>query len=79
MIQVVPGDIGEYAGLGGDVTLLSFDNEPDVAYTEAAARGQVVEDPAGVYDLHVKYDLIRGHARPVAESRKLIKSILESL
>jgi DNA-binding XRE family transcriptional regulator len=79
MIQVVPEDIGEYAGLGGDVFLLGFDKESDVAYTEAAGRGQIVEDSAGVYDLHVRYDLIRGHARPVAESRKLIESILESL
>jgi DNA-binding XRE family transcriptional regulator len=79
MIQVVPEDVGEYAGLGGDVFLLSFDTESDIAYTEAAGRGQIVEDSAGVYDLHVRYDLIRGHARPVAESRKLIESILESL
>jgi transcriptional regulator with XRE-family HTH domain len=79
MIDVVPEDVGAYGGLGGDVFLLSFENEPDVAYTEAAARGQVVEDPAGVYDLHVRYDLIRNYARPVAESRKMIESILEKL
>lgn len=79
MIQVVTQNEGAYAGLEGDLVLLSFENEPDVAYTEAAGRGQVVEDPAGVSDFHVRYDLIRGHARPVKESRSLLESILESL
>lgn len=79
MIQIVPEDADAYAGLEGDLILLSFDNEPDVAYTESAGRGQVVEDPAGIAEFHVRYDLIRGHALPVAESRKLIESILESL
>ncbi|GAA0316692.1 helix-turn-helix transcriptional regulator [Actinoallomurus spadix] len=79
MIEVVPISAGAYAGLEGDVTLLSFDGRPDIAYTEAAGRGQVVEDPSGVTDFHVRYDLIRGHALPVAESRTLIESIMESL
>lgn len=79
MIQVATQTEGAYAGLEGDLVLLSFENEPDVAYTEAAGRGQVVEDPAGVSDFHVRYDLIRGHARTVKESRNLLESILESL
>jgi hypothetical protein len=79
MLEVVPQSANAHAGLEGDLFLLSFDNEPDVAYTEAAGRGQVVEDPVGVADFHVRYDLIRGHALPVAESRKLIESILEGL
>jgi transcriptional regulator with XRE-family HTH domain len=79
MIEVVPESAGAYAGLGGDLTLLSFDEGPDVGYTETAGHGQVIQDPAGVADLHVRYDLIRGHALPVAESRRLIESILEGL
>jgi DNA-binding XRE family transcriptional regulator len=79
MLQVVPEDACAHAGLGGDLVLLSFENGPDVAYTESSGRGQLVEDAAGVADMQVRYDLIRGHARPVAESRKLIESILESL
>jgi transcriptional regulator with XRE-family HTH domain len=79
MLEVVPESTGGHAGLGGDLTLLSFNDEPDVGYTESSGRGQVVDDPVGVADFHVRYDLIRGHALPVAESRKLIESILESL
>jgi DNA-binding XRE family transcriptional regulator len=79
MVQVVSETEGEYAGLEGDLVLLSFDNEPDAAYTEASGRGQVVEDAAGVAEFHVRYDLIRGHARTVNESRSLIESILERL
>jgi hypothetical protein len=79
MVEVVPQDTVAHAGLEGSFTLLTLPDGFDVAYTEAAGRGQVVEDAAGVQDFHVRYDLIRGHARPVAESRKLIESILESL
>lgn len=79
MIDVVPQDAVYHVGLEGVVTLLGFDNEPDIAYTESSGRGQVVEDAAGVSDFQVRYDLIRGHALPVAESRKLIESILEGL
>jgi DNA-binding XRE family transcriptional regulator len=79
MIEVVPEDVGGHAGLGGSFILLTFDTEPDVAYAEAVSRGLVMEHPADVADLHVRYDLIRGHSRPVKESRKLIESILESL
>ena len=79
MIEIVPESAGAYAGLEGSFTLLSFDGKPDIAYTEASGRGQVVEDPSGVADFHVRYDLIRGHALPMVESRRLIESILESL
>jgi transcriptional regulator with XRE-family HTH domain len=79
MVEIVPESTRAHAGLGGDLILLSFNDEPDVAYTESSGRGQVVDDPAGVADFHVRYDLIRGHALPVAESRKLIESVLESL
>jgi transcriptional regulator with XRE-family HTH domain len=79
MIEVVPERTDAYAGLEGSFTLLTLDDGPDVAYTEAAGRGQVVEDPAGVSGFHIRYDLIRGHALPVRESRRLIESIMESL
>jgi hypothetical protein len=79
MIDVVPQDAASHVGLEGDLVLLSFDNEADIAYTESAGRGQVVEDAAGVSDFQVRYDLIRGHALPVAESRKMIESVLEGL
>jgi transcriptional regulator with XRE-family HTH domain len=77
-IDVVPERAGANAGLEGDFTILSFKDAPDVAYIEAAGRGQVIEDTPAVADFHVRYDLIRGHALPVPESRNLIKSIMES-
>jgi hypothetical protein len=77
-LDIVPERVGATAGLEGDFTILSFNDRPDVAYTESAGRGQVIEDAPGVADFHVRYDLIRGHALPVPESRKLIESIMES-
>jgi hypothetical protein len=79
MVEVVPQNTSGHAGLGNDFTLMSFDDGPDVGYVEAVGRGQIVEDPMEVSEFQVRYDLLRGHALPVAESQKLIESILESL
>jgi DNA-binding XRE family transcriptional regulator len=79
MIDVVPQSAESHVGLEGDLVILGFPNEPDVAYTESAGRGIIVEDPASVSEFQVRYDLIRGHALPAAESRRLIESILEDL
>jgi DNA-binding XRE family transcriptional regulator len=79
MIEVIPQETTGHAGLGNGFTLLSFVDGPDVGYTEAVGRGHLVQDPADVHELQIKYDLLRGHALPVGESRKLIESIMESL
>ncbi|MGK5558343.1 helix-turn-helix domain-containing protein [Actinomadura kijaniata] len=79
MIDVVPQEMGSYVGLEGSFTILGFENRADVAYTEAAGHGTVIEDPVRVADYRVRYDLIRGYALPIAESRRLIESIMEKL
>lgn len=79
MIEIVPHGAGAYAGLEGDVALLSFAERTDVAYTEVAGHGHIVESPADVAEFHIRYDMIRGYALPVTDSRKLIESIRESL
>ncbi|MWA00649.1 helix-turn-helix domain-containing protein [Actinomadura sp. LD22] len=79
MVQVVPNNSGYHAGLEGSFTILGFDEEPDLAYTESAGEGLLIEKPSRVRDKVVRWDLLRGHALPVEESRTLIKTILEEL
>ncbi|WP_021595349.1 helix-turn-helix domain-containing protein [Actinomadura welshii] len=79
MIQVVPSGSGYHAGLEGSFTILGFDDRPDLAYTESAGEGLLIEKTARVRDKVVRWDLLRGHALPVAESRVMIRTVMESL
>jgi transcriptional regulator with XRE-family HTH domain len=79
MIQVVPQYTGYHAGLGGDFTILGFDDGPDLAYTESAGEGILIERPDRIKDKVVRWDLLRGYALPVEESRVLLKTVMEDL
>jgi transcriptional regulator with XRE-family HTH domain len=79
MLQVIPSNTGYHTGLGGDFTILSFENRPDLAYTESAGEGLLIERPDRIREKVVRWDLLRGHALPIKESRAMIRSIMESL
>jgi transcriptional regulator with XRE-family HTH domain len=79
MIQVVPQDVGYYPGLTGSFTLLGFNDGINVAYTESAGMGMLIEQPTRVPEYVVRYDLLRGYALPVGESRALVTAVMESL
>lgn len=78
MVQIVPYQVGYHEGLGGDLTILGFENRPSIGYTESAGVGVLNEQASGVADLAVRYDLLRGHALPVAESRTMLEEAMES-
>lgn len=78
-IDVVPQDTGYYAGLGGSFILLSFADAPDVAYMEVAGQGMLIQDKQSVAEKAVRYNLLRGDALRVAESRSLIMKVMEEI
>jgi hypothetical protein len=79
VIQVLPHDTEHYIAYTGSFSILGFRDASDVAYIEAVGQGNLITVPDAVTDCVVRYDLLRSHALPVDESRKLIKSIMESL
>ncbi|TMR03828.1 helix-turn-helix domain-containing protein [Actinomadura soli] len=79
MVQVVPNHTGYHAGLEGSFTILGFEDMPDLAYTESAGEGLLIEKPARVKDKVVRWDLLRGHALPIQESRAMIRTVMEGL
>ncbi|MEU8304064.1 helix-turn-helix transcriptional regulator [Actinomadura sp. NPDC048955] len=79
MLQVIPSSAGYHTGLEGSFTILGFDDMPDLAYTESAGEGILIERSTRVRDKVVRWDLLRGHALPVKESRTMIKTVMESL
>ncbi|GAA4626414.1 helix-turn-helix transcriptional regulator [Actinoallomurus vinaceus] len=77
-IQIVPSGVGYYAGLTGGFTILGFDDKPDVAYTESAGEGKLVEGRDRVALKVIAWDLIQGHTLDVVRSRALLKEVMES-
>ncbi|WP_329522026.1 helix-turn-helix domain-containing protein [Spirillospora sp. NBC_01491] len=79
MLQVVPYKAGYHAGLGGSFTILGFDDGSSNAYTESAGVGTLIKQPARLSDFVVRWDLLKGHALPVAESRAMVRAAMEEL
>ncbi|MEW2493105.1 helix-turn-helix transcriptional regulator [Streptomyces nodosus] len=76
-VQVLPFDQGEHEVMGGSLTLLALPDGSDVAYTEGAHYGQLVEDPAEVKRFSLSYDRLRAAALPPLMSLDMIRSVME--
>lgn len=76
-LQIVPASRGSYAGLMGAFTSMSFDDAPDLVYTEGHIGGRLIGDAPTVREYAARYDLIRGAAMSDDDSLKLLHSTLE--
>lgn len=76
-VQVLPFDQGEHDALGGSLTVLTQPDGSEVAYTEGAHYGQLVEDPGEVRPFTVTYDRLRAAALPPLMSLGMIRSVME--
>ncbi len=76
-VQVLPFDQGEHAVMGGSLTLLTMPDGAEVAYTEGAHYGQLIEDPDEVRSFALTYDRLRAAALPPLMSLDMIRSVME--
>ncbi|WP_190017122.1 helix-turn-helix domain-containing protein [Streptomyces lucensis] len=76
-VQVLPFDQGEHDAMGGSLTVLTLPDGSEVAYTEGAHYGQLIEDPAEVRRYTVTYDRLRANALPPLMSLDMIRSAME--
>jgi transcriptional regulator with XRE-family HTH domain len=76
-VQVLPFDQGGHEAMGGSLTVLTLPDGTEVAYTEGADYGQLIEDPADVSHYSVIYDRLRAVALPPLMSLGMIRSVLE--
>ncbi|MQY09279.1 helix-turn-helix domain-containing protein [Actinomadura macrotermitis] len=77
-IQVLPTGARIY--VSGAFTLLKFMEGNDLGYSEGAVgQGRLVEEPAVVHRMAVKFEQIRSQALHAPGSMRLIRSIMEGL
>lgn len=77
-VQIVPLDVGAYLGFAGPFTVLTHEGDGDTVYVEGPGLGQLIDEPSKAEEYRLRFDLIRASALSVRESRKLIRTIVET-
>ncbi|MCF3104719.1 helix-turn-helix domain-containing protein [Streptomyces roseoverticillatus] len=77
-VQVLPFEHGEHSLIGGTLTLMTLDDDTNVAYVESIATGFLIEDPETVSARRRSYDLLRAYALSPRESATFIRAVLEA-
>ncbi|MFD3561789.1 Scr1 family TA system antitoxin-like transcriptional regulator [Streptomyces sp. NPDC058686] len=76
-VQALPFDQGEHDALGGSLTVLTMPDGSEIAYTEGAHYGQLIEDSDEVGSFALTYDRLRAAALPPLMSLDMIRSVME--
>ncbi|MFH0517301.1 helix-turn-helix transcriptional regulator [Streptomyces sp. M41] len=76
-LQVLPFEVGEHTSLDGSFTLLRFEDDPDVIYTEDLISGHMTANPETIRGAALRYAGLQGAALSVEDSAELIKGVLE--
>ncbi|WP_289009993.1 helix-turn-helix transcriptional regulator [uncultured Thermomonospora sp.] len=76
VVQVIPFEVGEYAGLTGAFYIASL-NGRQLAYLDTALSGLVIENPEEITEVKRRWDSLRGEALPKKASLKIIQEAAE--
>lgn len=78
-VHVLPFAAGRHPLMEGMLSLLAFEDQPSVAYTEGIGMGKLHDSPSMVRTLESRYALALSDALPLQESLALLKSIARDL
>ena len=78
-IQVLPFSTGAHDSVGGPLLILQLPDEPDVAYADGWARGQLIDTPAEVLRAQQTFQQLAALALPPDMSAELINAYAEEL
>ncbi|MFE7610295.1 MULTISPECIES: helix-turn-helix domain-containing protein [Streptomyces] len=79
VIQVVPYDAGEHAGVAGPFEVLALDEGPDVVYVDGFLQGQILAESEHVRAAERAYDLLTAVALSPGRSIDLIADAMKDL
>ncbi|MEU4730580.1 MULTISPECIES: helix-turn-helix domain-containing protein [unclassified Streptomyces] len=76
-LQILPFEAGAHAGQMGEFTLLRFDDDPDIVYTEDFVQGHMTANPPALREGSLRYDHLQAAALSLDGSAALIARVME--
>lgn len=76
-VQILPFEAGAHAGLPGSFTLLRFEGDPDLVYTEDFVQGHMTANPQALREGSLRYDHLQAAALSLEASAERIARVLE--
>ncbi|MET9884890.1 helix-turn-helix transcriptional regulator [Streptomyces sp. NPDC006430] len=76
-IQVLPFKAGQHAGMMGSFTVLRFDDDPDIHYSESYDSGHMTANPQVIKERSVGYARLQAEALSPRASAELIARVME--
>ncbi|GAA2482123.1 helix-turn-helix transcriptional regulator [Streptomyces longisporus] len=76
-VQLLPFGVGQHPATAGSFTILRFDDDPDIAYSENYDKGYMTANPDVVRDCSHRYDHLQAAALSVEDSAALIARVRE--
>ncbi|MFE2128204.1 helix-turn-helix domain-containing protein [Streptomyces amritsarensis] len=76
-VQILPFEAGAHAGLPGSFTVMRFDGDPDIVYTEDFVQDHMTANPQALREGSLRYDHLQAAALSLEDSAALIARVLE--
>ncbi|MGW6058678.1 helix-turn-helix domain-containing protein [Streptomyces sp. NPDC055189] len=76
-LQVLPFSIGQHAAVMGSFTLLRFESDPDLFYSESYDSGHMTANPQVIWERSLGYARLQGAALSREKSATLIARVME--
>ncbi|SMQ17679.1 Helix-turn-helix domain-containing protein [Streptomyces sp. Ag82_O1-12] len=76
-LQILPFSAGQHAAMMGSFTLLRFDDDPDIHYSESYDQGHMTANPQLIRERSVGYARLQADALSEGESAALIARVME--
>lgn len=73
-VHVLPFGVGVHPMMESMLTLMWFEDQPPLAYSEGVRIGKVYDSPSMVHELQSRYDLALSDALPLTESLALLRA-----
>ncbi|MET9759305.1 helix-turn-helix transcriptional regulator [Streptomyces sp. NPDC006372] len=76
-LQILPFSAGQHSAMMGSFTLLRFDDDPDIHYSESYDQGHMTANPQVIRERSVGYARLQADALSERESAALIARVME--
>ncbi|MET9598942.1 helix-turn-helix transcriptional regulator [Streptomyces sp. NPDC006459] len=76
-VQILPFEAGAHTGQMGSFTVLRFEDDPDIVYTEDFVQGHMTANPPALREGSLRYDHLQAAALSLEDSVARIARVME--